>query len=123
MPTINELMTAAHVPGRPYTVNAMLEWAEARIAELEQERDLCRTMHSCNVHGWSNGPEFAKDGAECGDADLITEDSVMAELVAEDRARLREEHPRAMDDCSEVIDTMPHKETAVDRARSKGWIK
>jgi len=35
--TINERMTAAGIPGRPYTIAAQLDWAAARIRELEAQ--------------------------------------------------------------------------------------
>jgi len=34
--TINERMTAAGIPGRPYTIAAQLDWAAAELDRMEQ---------------------------------------------------------------------------------------
>lgn len=39
--TINERMSAAGVPGRPYTIAAMLEWAAAELDRLESKHRWC----------------------------------------------------------------------------------
>jgi len=41
MPTINERMTAAGVPGRPYTIAAQLDWAAAELDRLESKFQWC----------------------------------------------------------------------------------
>jgi len=37
--TINERMTAAGVPGRPYTIADMLDWAERELDKMEAKND------------------------------------------------------------------------------------
>jgi len=37
--TINERMTAAGVPGRPYTIAAQLDWAERELDKMEAKNN------------------------------------------------------------------------------------
>ena len=57
--TINERMTAAGVPGRPYSIADMLDWAEAELDRLE------RRFADPTGHGWRNvEPAYTEEGAE-----------------------------------------------------------
>ncbi len=72
MPTINERMTAAGVPGRPYSIADMLDWAAAELDRMEQR------FADPTGHGWRNvEPAYTEEGAE-RDAELSV--GVQAEI-------------------------------------------
>lgn len=69
--TINERMSAAGVPGRPYTISDMLEWAASELDRLEGH------FSDPTGHGWRNTASYTEDGAE-RDAELSV--GVQAEI-------------------------------------------
>jgi hypothetical protein len=70
--TINERMTALGIPGRPYTISDMLDWAAAELDRLE------RHFADPTGHGWRNvEPAYTEEGAE-RDAELSV--GVQAEI-------------------------------------------
>lgn len=113
MSRLRELFDAAH----PYraeapTLTEIMDWAAT---ELDR------------AQGWSNdGPRFADEGAECGDAGDLDEaavegERIMADLVAEDIERFHVAQPGALDDCAEVEYRAPRPERIETRLKREGW--
>jgi len=73
--TINERMTAAGIPGRPYTIAAQLDWAAAELDRLE------RHFADPTGHGWRNvEPRYDEEGYDVGDGDAGLSVGVQAEI-------------------------------------------
>jgi len=80
--TLNEIMTAAGEPGKPYSIEHELRWAENEINRLNAAIDLLHTgLHS---HGWRNtGPRYHEEGYDVGDGDDCGDSGLSVGMQAE----------------------------------------